>query len=157
MFLCFDYSSFVASDLSWRMEDIIAAYSLRWLIEVFIQDWKTNEGWNNRTKQSGVEGLSISLILSLLTYLCLFFHPSQLARLKNNLSAWTVGSLIEKIRKDSLLSAIEQIIFSKDPKKRLKELSKLLNQLIILAPSEKHMINKDFGRLEPTPDLIYKK
>ena len=151
-----EYRYIVASDLSWRMEDIVAAYSLRWLIEVFIQDWKTNEGWKNRTKQSGVDGSSKSLILSLLTDLCLFFHPSQSARLKNKHSAWTVGSLIEKIRKDSFLSVIEHIIISKAPKKRLKELSKLLNQLITLAPSEKHMINKDLGRLEATPALIYK-
>jgi len=91
-----EYRYLVASDLSWRMEDIVAAYSLRWLIEVFIQDWKTHEGFNNRTKQSGVEGSSRSLILSLLTDLCLFFHPSQSARLKNKRSAWTAGSLCEK-------------------------------------------------------------
>jgi len=58
-----EYRYLVASDLSWRMEDIVAAYSLRWRIEVFI---------------------------------------------------------------------------------------------ITLVPSEKHMINRDLGRLEPTPALIYK-
>jgi len=151
-----EYRYLVASDLSWRMEDIVAAYSLRWLIEVFIQDWKSYEGWNNQTKQQGLEGSSRSLILSLLTDLCLFFHPAQAARLKNKLSAWTVGSLTEKIRKDSLLSVIENILNSKNPKKRLKEFSKLLDQLITLAPSEKHMITKDLGRIEPTPALIYK-
>lgn len=151
-----EYRYLVASDLSWRMEDIVAAYSLRWLVEVFIQDWKTHEGFNNRTKQSGVEGSSRSLILSLLTDLCLFFHPSQSARLRNKRSAWTAGSLCEKIRKDSLLSVIEYIINSNNPKKRFRELSKVLNQLITLVPSEKHMINRDLGRLEPTPALIYK-
>ena len=69
----------------------------------------------------------VPVILSLLTDICLFFHPSQTARLKNKRSAWNAGNLCEKIRKDSLL-----------------------------VPSEKHLINRDLGRLEPTPALIYK-
>jgi hypothetical protein len=44
----------VASDLSWRTEDIVQAYTLRWLIEVFIQDWKSYEGWGQLTKRRGV-------------------------------------------------------------------------------------------------------
>lgn len=35
-----DYRYLVASDLSWRHTDIARLYSLRWLVEVFIQDWK---------------------------------------------------------------------------------------------------------------------
>jgi hypothetical protein len=35
--------------------DIIQAYSLRWLVEVFFEDWKLYEGWgqrpNNLTKR----------------------------------------------------------------------------------------------------------
>lgn len=151
-----EYRYIVASDMTWRMVDIVEAYSLRWLIEVFIQDWKSYEGWNSQTKHPGKEGSSRSLILSLLVDLCLFLHPVQSARFKNKLSAWTVGSLSEKIRKDSLVSIIENIVYSEKPQERFKELSKILKELFALAPSGKHMINREMSRLAPTPALIYK-
>ena len=40
-----DYRYIVATDLSWRTLDIVEAYFLRWLIEVFFEDWKISEGW----------------------------------------------------------------------------------------------------------------
>lgn len=36
-----EYRYLIASDSSWLDIDIIKAYSLRWLVEVFIQDWKS--------------------------------------------------------------------------------------------------------------------
>ena len=39
-----DYRYLVASDMSWRHADIVRLYTLRWLIEVFIQDWKAHCG-----------------------------------------------------------------------------------------------------------------
>ena len=56
----------VATDLSWRTLDIIQVYSLRWLAEVFFEDWKRHEGWGRLAKQPGEEGSSRSLTLSLL-------------------------------------------------------------------------------------------
>jgi hypothetical protein len=50
------YRSIIASNLSWRTIDIKEAYTLRWLVEVFFQDWKANEGWSKLTKQPGEEG-----------------------------------------------------------------------------------------------------
>ncbi len=44
--------------------DIIKAYVLRWLEEVFIQDWKSYEGWNQLAKQRGIEGSDRGVILS---------------------------------------------------------------------------------------------
>src|SRR5882724_13487479 len=35
------YRYLVASDLSWRPLDIVQGHTLRWLVEVFIQDWKS--------------------------------------------------------------------------------------------------------------------
>ena len=35
-----DYRYLVASDMSWRAVDIATAYTLRWLVEVFFEDWK---------------------------------------------------------------------------------------------------------------------
>ena len=39
-----EYRYIVASDLSWRTRDIVEAYTLRWFIEVFFEDWKGYEG-----------------------------------------------------------------------------------------------------------------
>ncbi|GFO72392.1 hypothetical protein BJAS_P2596 [Bathymodiolus japonicus methanotrophic gill symbiont] len=38
-----DYRYLVATDLTWRTQDIIQAYTLRWLVEVFFEDWKLYE------------------------------------------------------------------------------------------------------------------
>lgn len=78
-----DYRYLVASDLSWRHTDIARIYSLRWLVEVFIQDWKTCGGWNRLSKQQGVKGSERGLIISLLCDHLLLQHPEQLALLKN--------------------------------------------------------------------------
>jgi len=40
-----DYRYLVATDMTWRALDIIQAYTLRWLVEVFFEDWKLYEGW----------------------------------------------------------------------------------------------------------------
>jgi len=38
---------------------------------------------------------------------------------------------------------------------RVKELSELIKDVFQLMPSEKHMIGRDLGCLEPTPSLKY--
>ncbi len=64
------YRYLVATDLTWRTTDIVQAHTLRWLVEVFIEDWKSNEGWGKLTKQTDPGGSSQSLILSLLVDHC---------------------------------------------------------------------------------------
>src|SRR5262244_3544752 len=59
------YRYLIASDLSWRTLDIVQGHTLRWLVEVFIQDWKGHEGWAQLTKQPGEDGARRSVILSL--------------------------------------------------------------------------------------------
>ena len=51
-----EYRFIVASDLTWRHMDVARTYTLRWLVEVFIQDWKGHGGWNTLSKQHGVDG-----------------------------------------------------------------------------------------------------
>jgi hypothetical protein len=87
------YRYLMASDLSWRTLDVVQGHSLRWLVEVFMQDWKSHEGWAQLTKQPGEEDARHSVILSLLVDHSLFVHPDQYAQLTNNLPAYTVGSL----------------------------------------------------------------
>lgn len=72
-----EYRSSCASDLSWRTQDIIQAYTYRWLVEVIEEDWKLYEGWGQLAKQPDYEGSSRSLILSLRLNHCLLLHPEQ--------------------------------------------------------------------------------
>ncbi len=152
-----EYRYIIASDLSWRTLDIVEAYTLRWLVEVFFQDWKGNEGWGKLTKQIGEEGSSRSLILSLLVDHSLFFHPVQLARIENKLPAYTVGSLTAKIKVEGMLAVFEQIILSEEPVERLKEFAKSLEENVIsLNASSKHMANRKLGKFEPSPSLKHR-
>jgi len=151
-----EYRYLVASDLSWRTQDIVQAFTLRWLIEVFHQDWKAYEGWNALTKQPGEEGSSRSLILSLLVDHCLLLHPAQLAQVTNRQPASTVGSLINRVQIESLLTVIHELLDAEQPKQQLQQLADALDAYFPLRASAKHMVGRDLGRLEPTPSLKYK-
>ena len=152
-----EYRYLIATDMSWRTEDIVKAYTLRWLVEVFFQDWKANEGWAALTKLTGEEGSRNSLILSLLVDHCLLFHPDQLARIKNKLPASTVGTLRHQISIDSLFMFIQELLQSENPAQTLERLaSKVKESVISLAPSKKHMVGRDLGRLQPSPSLQYR-
>ncbi len=153
-----DYRYIIASDLSWRTIDIVEAYTFRWLVEVFFQDWKGYEGWGQLTKHPGEEGSSRSLILSLLVDHCLFLHPTQLARFENNLPACTVGSLTTKIKVECLISVIEEIITSNEPIHQFKEFAMLLKKnAAVLSPSKKHLVGRNIGNLEPSPSLKHRR
>jgi hypothetical protein len=151
-----NYRYIVASDLSWRTLDIVQGYTLRWLVEVFLEDWKSYEGWGQLTKQPDEDGSSHGLILSLLLDHCLLVHPQQLARLENNLPACTVGSLLAKTRVESLLAFIRELLVADNPQEQLTRLSQAIEEVFQLAPSKKHLHTRDLGRLEPTPSLKYR-
>jgi hypothetical protein len=63
----------------------------------------------------------------------------------------TVGSLINRIRIDSLLALIRDLLATDHPQQRLAQLADTLAQQFALVPSEKHMIGRDLGRLAPPP------
>lgn len=151
-----DYRYLVASDMSWRAVDIATAYTLRWLVEVFFEDWKLNEGWGQFAPQFDEKGSSYGLILSLLLDYALLLHPEQLARIENKLPACTVGSLQQKSRMDALVDAIRSIVDADDPHKKLDEIIEVAKKLFLLRDSTKHMNGRDLGRLEPTPSLRYR-
>ena len=153
-----EYRYIIAFDLSWRTIDIVEAYTFRWLVEVFFQDWKGNEGWGKMTKQTGEEGSVRSLILSLLVDHCILLHPAQLAQIESKLSAYTVGSLMSKIKVEALLDTFENIIFSEEPIEQFKTFAKMLEHNVVsLSPSKKHMINRQIGNFEATKSLKYKR
>jgi hypothetical protein len=148
-----EYRYLVATELSWRTIDIIQAYTVRWIVEVFFEDWKSHEGWAQLAKQTGEEGTSYGLTLSLLLDLSLLLHPRQLARIEDKLPAYTVGSLLRMIQMETLLLHIEQLVQSANPAERLTQLTTSVQEFFILQPSGKHMSGRDLGRLEPTPSL----
>ncbi len=152
-----DYRYLLASDLTWRLTDIAAAYTLRWLVEVFIQDWKGYEGWCQLAKQPGVDGSCRGVILSLLVDHCLLLHPDQMALINSKLPAATVGSLRDRERATAVLETIESLVASDKSSAIVAELKECINNVIPLRTSSKHMNTRDLGRLESTPSLKYKK
>ena len=150
------YRYLIASDLSWRTLDIVQGHTLRWLVEVFIQDWKSYEGWSPLTKQPGEEGARHSVILSLLVDHSLFVHPDQQNQLKNNLPAYTVGSLRANVQVECLVDVIDDLVSSDKPQEKLKRFTQALHEVFTFGRSKKHMIQRQLGRLEPTLSLKYR-
>ena len=151
-----NYRYLLASDLTWRLTDIASAYTLRWLVEVFFQDWKSYEGWCQLAKQPGDEGSCRGVILSLLTDHCLLSHPDQIALIKSKLPAATVGSLRDRERAKGIIASIEDLLHSDHAEDVIQELKKSINNVIPLQESSKHMNGRDLGRMAPTPSLRYK-
>jgi len=151
-----EYRYLVATDMTWRTIDIARVYTLRWLVEVFFEDWKLYEGWGREAKQFDEEGSSRGLALSLLLDHCLLLHPEQTARIENKLPAYTVGSLQRKSQMDVLLEFIRTLLEHDSPADKLKELATLVEDVFQLLPSGKHMVGRDLGCMEPAASLKYR-
>lgn len=132
------YRYLMATKLSWNMKMIIEAFSLRWLIEVFFEDWSCYHGFCSLAKQCGIEGSLRPLILSLLFDHCFFFHAIQTISLKNECSLATFGTLLERIRSEALCHFIRQILDDESPKAKLQELVDHLEEVFPLRSSKKH-------------------
>lgn len=146
------YRYLVASDMGWRSEDVIAAYLLRWLIEVFFQDWKAHEGWAALTQQMDEEGSDRSLILSLLLDQSLLVHPTLAAQLENKLPAYSVGSLIGQIKVEALLGVIGQWVTGEHAQAQLAHLSAVLERdCFKLNASKKHLSGRKVALFEAQP------
>lgn len=152
-----EYRFIVATDLTWRHKDIAIAYSLRWLVEVFIADWKSHGGWNTLSKQQGDEGAVRGMTLSFLCDHLLLLHPEQSARLKNKQPGIPVGCLIEHINVAALIDGVRQIVNADEPKSEFENFRKLMEASLPDRKSSKHMAGRDIGRLAPTASLKYLK
>ena len=152
-----EYRFIVASDLTWRHKDIVQAYTLRWLVEVFIADWKGHGGWNTLSKQQGDESATRGVILSLLCDHLLLLHPLQSARLKNKQPGMPVGCLIEHINATALIDGVSHIVNAEKPQSEFEKFKLLMEQTLPERNSSKHLAGRDLGRLEPTPALQYQK
>ena len=138
----------IARDMTWRDTDIIKTFAFHWLVEVFIQDWKQYEGWNQLSKQPGEEGSNRGVILSLLSDHALLLHQDQKVLLENKRPAATVGSLREKIMMESLKEFIERIVESDNPKAIFEKYSDKISELFELRSSIKHLRSTDMEFLQ---------
>jgi len=138
-----EYRYLIARDMTWLASDIIKAFAFRWLVEVFIQDWKQYEGWNQMAKQPGVAGSNRGVILSLLSDHALLLHEDQKALLEKKEPAATVGLLREKVMTESLMGFIKEIISSDDPKVLFAQHADKISELFELRSSIKHLRHAD--------------
>lgn len=152
-----EFRFLLASDMTWRTLDIVQTWTLRWLIEVFIQDFKGYEGWGQLAKQVGVDGSRRGLTLSLLCDLCLFLHPSQEACLKTSSSTCTVGSLQRLLSVEALSSFMTSLFSEKDPYQTWKNLCEKVYALFLPQPSQKHMNHRQLNSMEPSPSLLHRR
>lgn len=143
-----DYRYLIARDMTWRDIDIIKTFAFRWLVEVFIQDWKMYEGWNQLAKQTGEEGSSRGVTISLLSDHALLLHNDQKALFENKQPAATAGSLREKIMMESLKAFIEAIVYSDNPKAMFDEYADKISELFAINSSIKHMRNDELEFLK---------
>ena len=145
-----EFRYLVATDMTWRFLDILQCYTLRWLVEVFIADWKFYDGWTGMAKQPDVEGSFRGVTLSLLLDHALLIHPEQRACLNNGTPARTVGSLQRAAQAEALLTVVAKIVNDAEPLRMLEQLTEKIKQLFPLAPSKKHLSGRVLDCLEPT-------
>ena len=146
----------IAAARSWRTLDIVQGPTRCWLVEVVMQDWKSYEGWRPLTKQPGAEGARHNVILSLLGDHRLFVHPDQQAQRKTNLPAYTVGSLRAHGQGECLVQVIDDLVSSDHPQDQLQHCTQAVHEVFAFGHSKQHMIQRQWGRFEPTPFLKYR-
>jgi hypothetical protein len=96
------------------------------------------------------------VILSLLVDHSLFVHPDQQDQLKNHLPAYTVRSLRANVQGMCLVDVINDLVSSEDPQNQLKRFTQALHDVFAFGRSKQHMIQRQLGRLGPTPALKYR-
>ena len=143
-----EYRYITATDLSWRAIDIVSAYALRWLVEVFIQDWKGHMGFDSMAIHQGVDGSFRGLTLSLLADHALNFHPEQAALINAKLPAGTVSSLTKRIKIEALLESIKTLVYSDNPKDAYESMADSLMSIYELNSSKRNMVNIDMTQYE---------
>ena len=149
-----NYRYLAASYLTWRALDIIRAYSLRWLIEVAIEDWKQYDGFGRKASQQGIDGACRGVHLSLLVDSFLLSNSRQFHLFKAGKSLCTAGSIVHSLQLENLLNTITELIADPDQPIRIDELSSALAKSIIeLRSSSKHMQGRDIGYFGPSPHL----
>jgi len=147
-----EFRYIMASDLTWQDVDIVQTYTLRWLVEVFFQDWKGYEAWNNLAKQQGIEGSCRCVILSLLLDHSLFLHELQQPCIENKLPLYTIGSLIEQSRIQVIFNAISTLFTCAKPEEEYEKMKASLIEALSFGrdSSTKHLSHRSFQNILPS-------
>lgn len=151
------YRYLIAEDLSWNMKDVMQEYTLRWLIEVFFEDWSGYCGFCSLAKQRGYDGSARPLILSLLFDHCFLLHPTQKSFIENGKPLATLGSLINHAQYEALNLFISGIIHHENPQEYWVSIEKKIRALFcVLRPSSKHMNGRTDVFCKKRPENIHK-
>ena len=57
---------------------------------------------------------------------------------------------------ECLVDVIDDLVSSDEPQEKLKRFTQALHEVFAFGRSKKHMIQRQMGRLEPTPSLKYR-
>ena len=57
---------------------------------------------------------------------------------------------------ECLVEVIDDLVSSDKPQEKLKRFTQALHEVFAFGRSKKHMIQRQLGRLEPTPSLKYR-
>jgi hypothetical protein len=144
------YRYLIASNLSWNMTSVMQSYTLRWLIEVFFEDWSCYCGFCSLAKQQGYDGSARPLILSLLFDHCFLLHPEQRSFIEKRKPMATLGSLVNYSQAETLCTLISEIINHEDPSFQWAQTESTIRELFCTTrTSSKHMIGRAIT-LSPT-------
>jgi hypothetical protein len=80
----------------------------------------------------------------------------QRVRLGQPVKTVKVGSLRANVQVECLVDVIADLMSSDEPQDKLKRFTKALHEVFAFGRSKKHMIQRQLGRLEPTPALTYR-
>jgi hypothetical protein len=141
-------------DLTWRARDILHSAALRWLIEVFFEDWKCYEAWAQAAFQLDEEGSRRGLVLSLLVDVSLLAHPEHVARIEHNLTTCTVASLRDQLRAECFVREMQALVQSADPHQALHDFCQDFARTYPLRASSKHRTGGLNPPLGPAPSLV---
>lgn len=150
-----EYRYIVATNLAWRHTDIVQGYSLRWLVEVFIEDWKQHGGWNRLTKHQGEEGSYRGMILSLMCDHLTIHHEDQKTLIENKQPCLPVGCVIERLKVSATVETIEELLRDENPVERFEEVVSIMRARLPERNSSRHMNGRDLGRQTATKSLKY--
>lgn len=143
-----------AVDMTWRAEDVVKAYSLRWLVEVAFEDWKLYEGFGGKAMQQGVEGARRSLLLSFFADHFLLHHPVQLSLSRAGKPLCTVGALASLIRVDCLITTTTHLMRRPELITPDKDIAAEIRRTIpYYRESSKHMSGRDAFDFGASPSL----
>lgn len=152
-----EYRYIAATNLAWRHQDIVQGYSLRWLVEVFIEDWKQHGGWNRLTKHQGEEGSYRGMILSLMCDHLTIHHDDQKILIENKQPCLPVGCVIERLKMSATVETIEELLRADNPAEKFEQVISIMRSRLPKRDSSRHMNGRDLGRQTETASLKYRK